>query len=143
MQAEWQLVIDYLKAMHQKKLSGLYLEKAELELENQELKEKIKRKHQVIRYHCKRYNGLLKEKNYLLKDKQELIDGMKDIEEERDSILMELSEIRIDVALVQLGLNTLRRDFELKEKENKELKGRNEMLQQQLIDLKERKKCNS
>ena len=172
MEVEWEAVIDEMTDEHQRKLSESYQDNAELEEEIEQLKKKIDRKHRMVINVWKRYKGLLNKNSRLEQDKQELkslnnflLRSIRDIRNDRNSLVLEMSEImakqqiitgrlreefeekssgqeevRKEVAFIQLGLNALRNDFESMTKENEQLKEKNKILEQEVIDLKQRLK---
>ena len=71
--------------------------------------------------------------------KQQIITGR--LKEEFEEKSSGQEEVRKEVAFIQLGLNALRNDFELMIKEKEQLKEKNERLEQEVIDLKQRLKC--
>ena len=114
----------------------------------------------------KKNNRLEQDKKELVSLNGFLMHSIREIRTERTSLVLELSDImakqqivtgrlkeefeekssgqegvRKEVALIQLGLNALRNDFELMVKENEQLKEKNKTLEQEVIDLKQRLKC--
>ena len=71
--------------------------------------------------------------------KQQIVTGR--LKEEFEEKSSGQEGVRKEVALIQLGLNALRNDFELMIKENEQLKEKNKTLEQEVIDLKQRLKC--